>query len=64
VVTKLGGAEVLGEVEIVASNWMGALRAGRERLGEPPSLPAGASCTVDDDGVAVKVCGIHGSYPR
>jgi hypothetical protein len=52
VVTKLGGSDIVGEVEVDASNWMGALRLGRERLGEAPALPAGASCSVDGAGIA------------
>jgi hypothetical protein len=52
VVTKLGGSDIVGEVEVDASNWMGALRVGRERLGEAPAMPAGASCSVDGAGIA------------
>jgi hypothetical protein len=52
VVTKLGGSDIVGEVEVDATNWMGALRVGRERLGEPPTMPAGASCSVDGGGAA------------
>lgn len=52
VVTKLGGSDIVGEAEVDASNWMGALRVGRERLGETPTMPAGASCSVDGAGVA------------
>jgi hypothetical protein len=52
VVTKLGGADVLGQVEVDASNWMSALRAGRERMGETATMPAGASCSIDGAGVA------------
>ena len=52
VVTKLGGSDIVGEVEVDAANWMGALRIGRERLGEASAMPAGASCSVDGAGVA------------
>jgi hypothetical protein len=52
VVTKLGGSDVVGQVEVDAANWMGALRVGRERLGEQPTMPAGASCSVDGEGIA------------
>jgi len=52
VVTKLGGSDIVGEVEVDATNWMGALRVGRERLGEPATMPAGASCSVDGGGTA------------
>lgn len=52
VVTKLGGSDIVGEVEVDAANWMGALRVGRERLGEAPTMPAGASCSVDGSGTA------------
>jgi len=52
VVTKLGGSDIVGEVEVDATNWMGALRVGRERLGEAPAMPAGASCSIDGAGVA------------
>lgn len=52
VVTKLGGSDIVGQVEVDAANWMGALRVGRERLGEQPTMPAGASCSVDGAGIA------------
>lgn len=52
VVTKLGGSDILGEVVVDAANWMGALRVGREQLGEAPAMPAGASCSIDGAGVA------------
>ena len=52
VVTALGGSDVLHELEIEANNWMGALRSGREGLGERPSMPPGASCSIDAEGTA------------
>lgn len=52
VITKLGTSDVIGEVEVDAANWMAALRVGRERLGETPTMPAGASCSVDGSGAA------------
>lgn len=52
VVTPLGGSEVLHQVEVEANNWMGALRSGRECLGERPSMPPGASCSIDAQGTA------------
>jgi hypothetical protein len=52
VVAKLGAANVLHEGEVDASNWMTALRATRQALSERPSLPPGASCSLDANGVA------------
>jgi hypothetical protein len=52
VVTKLGAADVLHDVEVEAKNWMGALRSGREDMGERASVPPGASCSIDGEGVA------------
>jgi hypothetical protein len=48
----LGAASVLHEGEVDASNWMTALRATRQALSERPSLPPGASCSLDANGVA------------
>jgi hypothetical protein len=52
VVAKLGASGVLHEGEVDASNWMTALRATRQALSERPSLPPGASCSLDGNGVA------------
>jgi hypothetical protein len=48
----LGAASVLHDGEVDASNWMTALRATRQALSERPSLPPGASCSLDANGVA------------
>ena len=50
VVTELGETTPLHDVAIEATNWMAALRAGRETVGEPGGVPAGASCAVAPDG--------------
>lgn len=39
------------ETRVRAENWVAALRAARQRWGEPPHVPPGASCTVAPDGV-------------
>jgi hypothetical protein len=53
VVAKLGaGSAVLHENDVEAINWMSALRATRESMQERPSVPPGASCSIDADGVA------------
>jgi hypothetical protein len=52
VVAKLGATSVLHECEIDATNWMTALRSARQSMSERPVLPAGASCSVDANGVA------------
>lgn len=53
VVAKLGtSSATLHEGEVEATNWMSALRATRQAMSERPSLPPGASCTVDATGVA------------
>ena len=51
-VAKLGATSVLHECEVEATNWMTALRATRQAISERPVLPAGASCSVDANGVA------------
>src|SRR5215831_10623074 len=51
-VAKLGASTVLHEGEVDATNWMSALRATRQAMSERPSLPPGASCTVDAQGIA------------
>jgi hypothetical protein len=52
VVAKLGASSALHDGEVDATNWMGALRAARQAMSERPSLPPGASCTVDAHGTA------------
>jgi GAF domain len=53
VVAKLGaGSNVLHESDIEATNWMSALRATRESMSERPSVPPGASCSIDAEGTA------------
>src|SRR5204863_412378 len=42
----------LHDGEVDATNWMSALRAARQAMSERPSLPPGASCTVDAHGTA------------
>src|SRR5215831_12998201 len=51
-VAKLGASTVLHEGEVDATNWMSALRAARQAMSQRPSLPPGASCTVDAQGIA------------
>ena len=50
VVTELGSDDTLHEVLVEATNWMGALDAGRVHLGEERGVPPGASCAVAPDG--------------
>ena len=50
VVTELGSDDALHEVRVEATNWMGALDAGRVHLGEKRGVPQGASCAVAPDG--------------
>ncbi|MFI5307425.1 MAG: hypothetical protein ACHQ53_08745, partial [Polyangiales bacterium] len=57
VVARLGAPDALHEGEVDATNWMGALRAARQNMGERPSLPPGASCSVDSHGVATVLDG-------
>jgi hypothetical protein len=52
VVAKLGASSVLHEGDVEANNWMSALRAARQAMSERPSVPPGASCSIDADGVA------------
>ncbi len=49
---RLGASDALHQGEVEATNWMSALRAARQGMGERPSLPPGASCSVDANGVA------------
>lgn len=50
VITHLSGETPLHEAEVEASNWMGALRAGRQAISEDGGVPPGASCAVAPDG--------------
>jgi len=44
------GTSPLHQLEVEATNWMGALREARRELGEEGGLPTGASCAVAPDG--------------
>ncbi len=50
VVLSLGTQEIVLEADLCADNWLAALRAGRDQLGDPGSVPAGASCVVAESG--------------
>jgi hypothetical protein len=52
VVAKLGASQVLHESSVEANNWMSALRAARQAMAERPSVPPGASCSIDAQGIA------------
>jgi hypothetical protein len=50
IVTPLSGSTPLHQLEVEASNWIGALRAARKELGEEGGIPPGASNSVESDG--------------
>lgn len=50
IVNPLSGATPLHQLEVDASNWVGALRTARQELGEEGGVPPGASCAVAPDG--------------
>lgn len=47
------------EGTVQASTWLGALQAGRHRLGEEGGIPPGASCHVAPDGVVTIQDAVH-----
>lgn len=51
-VTDLGSGESPNVVVVSAANWLDALKSGREELHLGHGMPAGASCTVNDEGAA------------
>ncbi len=53
IVTPLSGNTPLHQLEVEASNWMGALRAARKEIGEDGGVPPGASNSVAPDGTVM-----------
>ncbi|HEY6878983.1 MAG TPA: GAF domain-containing protein [Polyangiales bacterium] len=50
VITTLGAPSNALHADVYADNWLAALRAGREQVGDPGGVPPGASCVVAESG--------------
>ncbi len=54
-IADLGGSAAGTQAAVEAKNWMEALRAGRQQLGEDDPLPPGVACTFAPDGTVTLV---------